>query len=715
MDKSIRPVFTLELNYKIVPGLVTVGKYDGTHPCLSAATTTDKVVIHSPHRRNISVHGRINYSEFNREIATLNINQAITTLTTGLFIPDEDKDILVIGTSSHILAYHVHDNRDVFYKECPDGVKAVTIGNFGDVKFPLLLVGGNSAIHGYNHEGNEIFWTAIGDSITSMILMDYNKDSLDELIVSSEDFKIRIFKWDTIIFENVETEVVTHLLCLPENRFAYAVSNGTIGVYEQETRLWRVKSKHFAISMHAYDLMGQATSQLITGWSNGKLDCRSIKSGEVFFKDNMNSGVAGIFEGDYRSIGKNDVIAVSKEGEVKGYTTSRSLSITTPGGSEQDIVRELLAQKQSLQMELKHYENNTKYNSSLNNHLDSFESQGVIPASTRLQIGIATNDDRSKKRFVEIYVSTNNSTIIRAVSIFAEGIFEGETHVVHPSDSQVSSNLTIPLSLPKDNPVDIHIKAFVGYPNSEQYHVFEITRQLPRFSMYALTIPDKKPESYVDFRINERLQRICMWINQNFLLSNDVEVDGGPSLELNMKCLRDESTFVMIFEVIGRVQFCTDNMGLAADLVQSLASFLNLEILESKAHFPLEEKSLKELIEKLSEIQEARLRLGTDVADRLGQVRSLIIRAEDARLNDIEKLPQHYKDLDNLNKELISGYNVRLANYNEGLETIKKINTIVQRASRLRVGQNSSQMLSNCRTAIKNNNIEGLIKIVRTG
>lgn len=43
MDKLIRPVFTLELNYKLVPGLVTIGKYDGTHPCLTAATTADKV------------------------------------------------------------------------------------------------------------------------------------------------------------------------------------------------------------------------------------------------------------------------------------------------------------------------------------------------------------------------------------------------------------------------------------------------------------------------------------------------------------------------------------------------------------------------------------------------------------------------------------------------------------------------------------------------
>lgn len=43
MEKLIRPVFTLELNCKILPGLVTIGKYDGTHPCITAATNADKV------------------------------------------------------------------------------------------------------------------------------------------------------------------------------------------------------------------------------------------------------------------------------------------------------------------------------------------------------------------------------------------------------------------------------------------------------------------------------------------------------------------------------------------------------------------------------------------------------------------------------------------------------------------------------------------------
>lgn len=125
------------------------------------------------------------------------------------------------------------------------------------------------------------------------------------------------------------------------------------------------------------------------------------------------------------------------------------------------------------------------------------------------------------------------------------------------------------------------LQALVGFPNSSQFHVFEVTRQLPRFSMYALL--ENKPclaQSYVQFKINERLQRICMWINQNFLLTKDIEVDATPDLKVHLRCLRDNKDLEMHFGISGKVQIFTDNLQLAADLVQSLASFNNIETLE---------------------------------------------------------------------------------------------------------------------------------------
>lgn len=133
----------------------------------------------------------------------------------------------------------------------------------------------------------------------------------------------------------------------------------------------------------------------------------------------------------------------------------------------------------------------------------------------------------------------------------------------------------------------------MGYPSSIQFHVFEITRQLPRFVMYSMVTmqsgqkrqsADCNGISYVEFKISERLQRICMWINQNFLLSSDVTVDDGgglpTTLRLHLKCLRTNKDLLMVFEAAGKVQIFTDDMHLAADLVQSLATFLKLDILD---------------------------------------------------------------------------------------------------------------------------------------
>lgn len=39
------PVFSFNIKYDILPGLVTVGKYDGSHSCLTAVTTGAKVKL----------------------------------------------------------------------------------------------------------------------------------------------------------------------------------------------------------------------------------------------------------------------------------------------------------------------------------------------------------------------------------------------------------------------------------------------------------------------------------------------------------------------------------------------------------------------------------------------------------------------------------------------------------------------------------------------
>lgn len=50
----------------------------------------------------------------------MNINQKITALLAGKVVPNDEKDILVVGTVGSVLAYNVDLNSDLFFKEVSD-------------------------------------------------------------------------------------------------------------------------------------------------------------------------------------------------------------------------------------------------------------------------------------------------------------------------------------------------------------------------------------------------------------------------------------------------------------------------------------------------------------------------------------------------------------------------------------------------------------------
>lgn len=83
-------------------------------------------------------------------------------------------------------------------------------------------------------------------------------------------------------------------------------------------------------------------------------------------------------------------------------------------------------------------------------------------------------------------MGTSNNTEIRSVIVFAEGIFKNESIVVYPPEELVSNFIFVSLRPPKDVPVDLHLKALIGYRSSSHYHVFELARHLPRFAFYGL-------------------------------------------------------------------------------------------------------------------------------------------------------------------------------------------------------------------------------------
>lgn len=614
----------------------------------------------------------------------LSISFTIAAITTGKLSQDSDKEFLAIGTETNILVYQVDDNLEIFFKEISEGIRCMVIGSTDSTSQPLLYCGSRTTVRGFNDKGEEVLWIVTSGVVNSVILFDFNRDNSREIMLGCDDEKIKIYKHDKFLQELNENGPVRKIVPIGA-LLAFILKNGTVGVYEEHVRLWRIKSKSCATCAAPYDLLGTGQLQTILGWESGKIDVRDSRSGDVLMKLMMPSKIIGLIVTDYRGLNSEDLICVSEQGEIQGYTSS-TINLAPLTVTESSQIKDLLNLKQNLLMELAHYENNARVNETLvgsnddslamMNQLATISNDfAIIPANTRLQIAIST--DGSKQSSVEISISTNNTTIIKAVTIFADGIFpNGEALIVHPPTKRVMSgaysgmqnsssrgngvsSITIPLKIPKDEAVDVHIKAFVGNADGNQFHVFELNRQLPKFSMFSLpekisgspkSLNDmtkladdnstKLPEGFVRFKVSERVSRFCMFVNQNFLLPADIdpqpsELDTFDFLKLSLVCLRDGLPLIVTFYNDSSILIQTDNIELAGNLVQAIAQFMNITNLDSTASFPATVVSIRELFEKLQGLQESANVLRTDLALKINLAKMLVLRAEDARITNL--------------------------------------------------------------------------------
>lgn len=433
---------------------------------------------------------------------------------------------------------------------------------------------------------------------------------------------------------------------------------------------------------------------LHSGWSSGKVDGRNIETGEVLFKDNFDDPIASVIICDYNQDGVEELVVCSVAGEVRGYVPSQphERQFAHQSTFEQEQVRELMRRRANLQLELRNYEENTRVAQSASEFAvgkastedDTF---GAIPANTQLKSSLIINAE-DKQPSVQLSLSTTNDTQVRTAVVFAEGIFQGESFVVHPSDMDVENQVTIALRPPKDIPIDLHIKAMVGYRGSFHYHVFEMTRRLPKFAMYSVISDEQinvKPKGTVVLTLHERCARVVQWINKNFLLAEELS-ESLERIHITFLALRDGHpiTLDMNRERLNEFVITTDNMELAGDIIQSLvAEYLSIDNLTSVATFPGEIESLKRLIAKVEEIQNVRQQLAADIADNSAAVRALVVRAEDARLlGEFKAMKQLYSELNALNRELINEYKIRSQNHQDLVSTLKVISSYVAESVR---------------------------------
>eukprot|EP00043_Microstomoeca_roanoka_P017703 m.185571 g.185571 ORF g.185571 m.185571 type:complete len:539 (-) comp16685_c3_seq2:923-2539(-) len=453
--------FTIKLGYEVQPGCVTVGLLDGVHPSLVCAAPGGKVVVHSPQhaRSNPYPPGRAaakrredtTVLRFNREVTRLSCGQLITSTSSR---SQATPDLIFVGSSDNLTAYDFVNNSDKFSIDAADGCSALAIGTLGDQSQPLIFVGGTCSIYGYDHEGNDQFWTVTGDDVTALAIGPFTSGE-NQLVVGSEDFDIRVFNADAeLLMELSERDAITQLVRLSGQRYAFTLANGIVGVYQSKQLLWSHKSKHQATAIIGYDVNFDGVPELVVGWADGKIDIFDPATGDIITSQSMKTAIAGFVVSDYRMEGKQALIAVAIDGRVSGFQVGakESLLLTKTPVIQEDLsakLRLLQQKKKDLQYRL-----NTLQQSAAQAQRATDQEKTML--TTDIHTSLTVEDER-----VVLNVATTTGVPIRSVILFAEGLFEGESHVMHCEDPQLSK-LSISLLPPKLEAFDVSVKVLAG-------------------------------------------------------------------------------------------------------------------------------------------------------------------------------------------------------------------------------------------------------------
>ena len=184
---------------------------------------------------------------------------------------------------------------------------------------------------------------------------------------------------------------------------------------------------------------------------------------------------------------------------------------------QHDTIRKLTNQNQAYKIELEslHDKSNSKSDNLSNGERAKL---GIIPSAATIEARLEHSNDG--RLLVEIEVS--HDLVIFLVVLLSDGLFKNSE-----SKIELSRRGDKVVRIPFENMVriqsEISIKATVGYPGSEVMHVLENVISVPRFAQF---VPVNQPvicKEGVEFSISERIQRMILWIEENFLLKNSID------------------------------------------------------------------------------------------------------------------------------------------------------------------------------------------------
>ena len=490
-----------------------------------------------------------------------------------------------------------------------------------------------------------------------------------------------------------------------------------------------MRSRHRPTAVGCFDLDGDGASELVTGTASGRFEIRDAERGSLYLKESMGgsggAGVAAITTGDLRRKGRPELILCSSDGQVRGYECAIDEQHVAMVDASKEIAR-LEAEKGRLQEQLARMrllqqrqavpgaeEQATLANLQLLHQRATFTA-AWMPA--------ASGDS------LEIRLQCPVDVWLRAAALYGEGVFQspvGESIVHVPSAP--TREVILPIQLAKDAPATIEVTCLLASSaTGGVVHNVTALLKLPKFTMYAplwgaaagADVP--LPAGYARLVLRERGERITAWIASAF--NTRLPPDLSPSqFNFPLRSIRTGARFAITVAPTDEaganaVTVHGDQMGVVGDMVQDLCDVLGVKEVQSEGYFPREMEELGVVLDQLSEFNANRLRFQAEAADASNQVKGWVVRTEDARLlHDLEGMERGFNRLQEVNRDLLMEHSKRTTNHENLLGGLKKVNAAIQAASRLRRGQASTDVVVQCREAIRQDNFSALFRIMQKG
>lgn len=471
-------------------------------------------------------------------------------------------------------------------------------------------------------------------------------------------------------------------------------------------------------------------------------------------------GVAGILTSDYRLDGHEEVLVVYENGKIDGYLATDiefgrlyDSGIGKENMADQLVLEELHNSKLELINELRNLEKLSKITKTTEIPV------GALASNTNLNY-ILHPDIENKALALRVEVNNPDVQIVNLIAVDLEGVILVEREVIAISPKPQSKTAILPLRPNRNAACKIRVQSHIAARSlGAQIHVFEKDIEIPKFAVFCQLQELSQytiPVGTVKFSARESIERFVSWMKESFILrfnlsnyddrlkigflsvcrtsSGLLETKGGNkntnalnnsnSFKKSGDALASEGELVVLSflkasesgQGLTKVKINCDNMELAADIMQDLAKYMKWDELDSEADFPAEFEKFEEVLKTVAECNTQRINLTADMADESQRIKALVIRAEDSRLmQDMGSMRHAYTELSSMNASLITSYNVRAQNHETLLASLKEVNMMIQKAANLRVGKAKARVISDCRGAVKANEMQALFRILRHG